>query len=521
MIDVLFLLSSTCLRANAYVTARCGHTTRKGYTMTENSNNTFPPTMNQKDADRALLNRMLDLEYTPYKHRIDNKYGFQNASFKVKELEKIEGSYAYWTCTCNYCGSEFSLRSCEFDRKFCSTSCAKFQQSVSTHLGKKFGCLTIKSLNPQQHPTKGRLCTVECDCGQVHEKIMNNVVRSKKAMESCGPTCGLKDTNAKYLGSKIGRLNIKKIIPPEVVDGIKKSERFLCVCDCGNVSTPESKSVLAGTTTSCGCYHKSVLSRKKGDKNPNWRGGATVENQLARTSSEKWAWVKAVHSLSNYTCQCCGYRNARGSHLHAHHIQNFASNIALRCAVENGITLCCDCHNDFHAKFDRVDNDAEQLQLYIDKYKPMSPREYDDSKPIVIEPAIDISIDFHINNGVLEKVETHSGGILKSRHCNKPTLYFASDDRLWFTDNLLSGIIYSISYFTGDEQARVVKSYLSEDASSLIFELDAVLSLKAADVLGQPGAILTGITCSIGGDENRTIIFAPISPELPSDSSPV
>lgn len=66
-----------------------------------------------------------------------------------------------------------------------------------------------------------------------------------------------------------------------------------------------------------------------------------------RNSSEMRKWRKAVFERDNYTCQLCG---AYGPdvELHAHHIQSFKDNEDLRFVVENGSTLCKDCHIGIH-----------------------------------------------------------------------------------------------------------------------------------------------------------------------------
>jgi len=51
--------------------------------------------------------------------------------------------------------------------------------------------------------------------------------------------------------------------------------------------------------------------------------------------------------------------------LNAHHIENFAQYPELRCAINNGITFCIDCHRDFHNKYGRENNTKEQLEKFL------------------------------------------------------------------------------------------------------------------------------------------------------------
>jgi 5-methylcytosine-specific restriction endonuclease McrA len=52
-------------------------------------------------------------------------------------------------------------------------------------------------------------------------------------------------------------------------------------------------------------------------------------------------WREAVFKRDDYRCFDCG---ERGGRLEAHHIYAFAKYPRLRLVLENGITLCRDCH---------------------------------------------------------------------------------------------------------------------------------------------------------------------------------
>lgn len=78
-----------------------------------------------------------------------------------------------------------------------------------------------------------------------------------------------------------------------------------------------------------------------GDKNPSWRGGVTSENKKVRGSIEYALWRTAVFMRDNHTCQKC---NHRGGNMHADHIKPFSLYPELRFAIDNGRTLCVECH---------------------------------------------------------------------------------------------------------------------------------------------------------------------------------
>lgn len=83
----------------------------------------------------------------------------------------------------------------------------------------------------------------------------------------------------------------------------------------------------------------------RGENNINWKGGITSENEKVRKSTSLKDWKIAVIKRDNYICQICGQR---GEELHIHHIKVFAKYPEERFNVDNGITLCRDCHVDLH-----------------------------------------------------------------------------------------------------------------------------------------------------------------------------
>ena len=79
----------------------------------------------------------------------------------------------------------------------------------------------------------------------------------------------------------------------------------------------------------------------KGEKNHLWKGGITEMNDKIRTSLEYKLWRDAVYKRDNFTCRFCG---KRGGDIEADHIKPFAHYPELRFAIDNGRTLCKECH---------------------------------------------------------------------------------------------------------------------------------------------------------------------------------
>lgn len=80
----------------------------------------------------------------------------------------------------------------------------------------------------------------------------------------------------------------------------------------------------------------------KGSKNPNWRGGITNSRKNIMTTTEYKRWRKAVFERDSYKCIKCG----KGGLLNAHHKKPVAFYPELIFELDNGMTLCIDCHKE-------------------------------------------------------------------------------------------------------------------------------------------------------------------------------
>lgn len=73
-------------------------------------------------------------------------------------------------------------------------------------------------------------------------------------------------------------------------------------------------------------------------------------------------WRKQVFERDGFTCQCCG---KKGHKLNAHHLDGWNWAKDKRYDINNGITLCKECHLSFHNEYGAKDNTKEQYKEFL------------------------------------------------------------------------------------------------------------------------------------------------------------
>lgn len=200
----------------------------------------------------------------------------------------------------------------------------------------------------------------------------NKYTTQKKTQKTCSHACrdesmrGRKNTWA--IGNKhaAGNIpwNIGKKMPEDAVKKMSEKHKGLIPWNKGMKYTEEEKSqlnlsglmeghktenrkkALATRKEKYGYIHSPEQRKKfsemfKGEKSHWWKGGKSAVAHRLRESAEMKQWKKDVFERDDWTCQEC---KQRGGKLIAHHIKSFAYHPELRFDVNNGQTLCIDCH---------------------------------------------------------------------------------------------------------------------------------------------------------------------------------
>jgi 5-methylcytosine-specific restriction endonuclease McrA len=112
------------------------------------------------------------------------------------------------------------------------------------------------------------------------------------------------------------------------------------------------------------CYVENNI----GENHPNWNSNLTEKDRIKRRHlAENYEWRNKVFERDDYTCQVCGTKNIT---LNAHHLDGYHWAIDKRFNVNNGVTLCFNCHSQrvsgsFHSIYGVKNNNKEQFEEFL------------------------------------------------------------------------------------------------------------------------------------------------------------
>lgn len=257
-----------------------------------------------------------------------------------------------------------------------------------TKMGEEF-CVNVEDL------TKGSnvKVVVECDyCHKQFEKAWHRYIQENQDCtihKDCCNCCKkhkIQETAEKKYGvstvlklpviqNKIKQTNLDKygVINPFMSDEIKEKIAESNIKKYGFRSPMQNPEILKKTSNTCleryGVQYYIQTQCFSGADSPVWKGGVAVQRN-ERVTYEYISWRKNVFGRDSYTCQCCGKKSKTGMPitLNAHHIKNWKDNPNERYCVNNGITLCEDCHLLFHQLYGKRNNNKEQIVAFINDY---------------------------------------------------------------------------------------------------------------------------------------------------------
>lgn len=136
-------------------------------------------------------------------------------------------------------------------------------------------------------------------------------------------------------------------------------------CSCGNEAFISFAKFQAGQRCRK-CARRKISEKNRKENAKNWDINRTDADRIRdRRYPEYYEWRRQVFERDNYTCQVCGLR---GATLNAHHIQGFAEHESLRTDVNNGVTLCVDCHKTYHSEIEHNKASLAGWEYYTNEF---------------------------------------------------------------------------------------------------------------------------------------------------------
>ena len=277
---------------------------------------------------------------------------------------------------CLNCGKRFKKLQCEINKgnknHYCSQEC----------------CKEYRKKNIKFNPNYKERNSSKCDyCGK--DIRVNKSKQKRNEHNFCCRECFSKWESENKIGENAN--NFKNALLTKMCPMCNKefttyfSHQLCCSIDCGN-KHKQNKKILKCVNCNTDfertaseiywfnqrgyenmfCSARCRQEYHVGENHPNWIKDRTQlkdESKSIRWSKEMVDWRKSVYKRDDYTCQVCRKRSGKDNAviLNAHHIKRFVDNENLRFYINNGITLCEDCHKltygkekDFEKQFKEI-----------------------------------------------------------------------------------------------------------------------------------------------------------------------
>lgn len=234
----------------------------------------------------------------------------------------------------------------------------KYSYNEVYNIFKDGGCMLLS----RDYKSNKQKLEYICECGEESTIALSNFMYGQR----CNKCKLVKQANSKRTPYE----DIKQFF--EDYDCTLLSEKFInsnldliYKCSCGEVAKTRWARFYRSTHKCCAdCAQKLGTEKIKGENHPFWNPNLTDEDRISRRyDNRNKIWRNLVYKRDEYTCQCCG--DSSGGNLRAHHKDGYHWCEDRRYDVDNGITLCEECHKSFHIKYGYGNNTEKQIEKYL------------------------------------------------------------------------------------------------------------------------------------------------------------
>lgn len=253
------------------------------------------------------------------------------------------------------CDREFTIRPADFKRrKRCSLCNGKFKKTTQQFKDQ------VASLSNDEYFVLGEYVNDRTHikmkhevCEYIWDATPSHFIQGKRC-----PKCGgcMKKTTKEFKQEIHNLVGEEYSLKSEYVNSHHKVYLIHNTKICGFNSFMMTPTDFLGGKRCPKCKFINQRGEKHWNFNPNL---TNIERQKRDMFSGKLRkWRDSVYERDNYICQIC---NRNSPNLNAHHLNSWDFHISERFTLENGITLCYKCHQNFHKKYGFGKNTKEQF----------------------------------------------------------------------------------------------------------------------------------------------------------------
>ena len=239
-------------------------------------------------------------------------------------------------------------------------SAPKLPRKASDLTGKLSGKLqAVAAIGQNKYKTVLWLC--RCTCGNAAFVWAGNFGSTSSC--GCAAVERRDSTRQRLTGRRFGKLMVVGYAG-QVATGAQRQTVWTCACDCGNHVVVRGNNLLSRKTRSCGCLQPADAASRRGNRHPGWNRELKQEDRdrsrLGTPTQRRWSLVaRQIRSRDRVTCIACG---AQGTSIH--HLEPWAFDRELRYDAANLVTLCKECHEQFHELYGK-DAGLEDFEEYL------------------------------------------------------------------------------------------------------------------------------------------------------------
>ncbi|QSF43557.1 HNH endonuclease signature motif containing protein [Paenibacillus tianjinensis] len=215
----------------------------------------------------------------------------------------------------------------------------------------KFVLLSEEYLNNHQK------LHVICHCGNKTQMSYKNIMKGHSCTK-CRSKIASNSRRLKYTEVQKTFVLNNCLLLSEASDYKSQDTKLKYRCACGNIAFSSLVKIRAGVKCKkCSRIRISNTLREKHKNNP------FKINKKRTFNLHDREWRRNVLEKDEHKCIACGSE----TELQAHHMDSYHWCVKRRTDVNNGATLCRQCHADFHNEYTRIHNTEAQFKEWLRK----------------------------------------------------------------------------------------------------------------------------------------------------------